>query len=206
MPRRPAPAAVRAPLFVMLVCATLAASAAPQRIPSSAGGRHAQGRTLANGLVDPLQASATTRAVVLVFLSTECPYSNRSAPEIRRLYDAFSPRGVRFWLVYPNPAETPAIVRAHLKAFGYPDIALRDPSHALVESAKPTVTPEAVVFNAGGDLVYRGRIDDRVVELGRERPAPTVHDLENALTSVLAGRPVVPQTTQAFGCFLADLK
>ena len=163
-------------------------------------------RNLANALVDPLQASPSIKATVLLFVSSECPYSNRTAPEIRRLAEEFASKGVRFWLIYPNRADTPEIIRAHLTAFGYPDIALRDPDHALVKLAMPTVTPEAAVFDKNGVLVYRGRIDDRFVELGRERPSPTRHDLQEALTATLAGKRVVPQTTQAFGCFLADLR
>jgi hypothetical protein len=182
-------------LSAAMLFAWMSGAAAGVRVPNLAGAS-----------VDPLQPSEATKATVLVFISTECPYSNRSAPEIRRIHDAFGPKGVRFWLVYPNPAETPAIIRAHLKAFGYPDIALRDTRHDLVKLAGPMVTPEAAVFDARGHLAYRGRIDDRFVALGRERPAPTRHDLENALTLTLAGKPVVPATTQAFGCFLADLK
>jgi hypothetical protein len=178
-----------------VLCASTGLALAGIRVPNLAG-----------VLVDPLQASPATKAVVLVFVSTECPYSNRSAPEIQRLHDTFEPKGVRFWLVYPNPADTPVIIRAHLRAFGYPDIALRDARHDLVKLAGPTVTPEAAMFGARGNLVYRGRIDDRFVELGRERPAPTKHDLEDALASTLAGKPVAPSTTQAFGCFISDLR
>jgi hypothetical protein len=178
-----------------MLCASIGLASAEIRVPNLAG-----------VLVNPLQASPTTKAVVLVFVTTECPYSNRSAPEIRRIYDTFEPRGVRFWLVYPNPADTAAIIRAHLHAFGYPDIALRDSRHDLAKLARPTVTPEAAVFDARGDLVYRGRIDDRFVELGRERPAATKHDLEEALALTLAGKPVAPSTTLAFGCFISDLK
>jgi hypothetical protein len=163
-------------------------------------------RNLAGQLVDPLAPSSQAKATVLLFISTECPYSNRSAPEIQRVLTQFQPKGVRFWLVYPNPSETPELIHAHLNAFHYPGLALRDPSHALVKVAKPTVTPEAAVFDRNGALVYRGRIDDRFVELGRERPNATKHDLEDALTATLAGRPVEPRTTQAFGCFIADLK
>jgi hypothetical protein len=174
-------------------------------VPTGLASADIRAPNLAGVLVNPLQASPATKAVVLVFVSTECPYSNRSAPEIRRIHDAFEPQGVRFWLVYPNPADTPAIIRAHLRAFGYPDIALRDSRHDLVKLARPTVTPEAAVFDARGNLVYRGRVDDRFVELGRERPAPTKHDLEEALALTLAGKPVAPSTTQAFGCFISDL-
>jgi len=182
-------------LLWCVVVLTAVGSAADIRVPNLAG-----------VLVSPLAVSPGTKAVVLVFVSTECPYSNRSAPEIRRVRDAFEPKGVRFWLVYPNSAETPAIIRAHLKAFSYPDIALRDVRHELVKLAKPAVTPEAAVFDARGNLVYKGRIDDRFIELGRERPVATRHDLEDALTLTLAGKPVMPASTQAFGCFIADLQ
>ena len=171
-------------------------------------------RRLMPGLVALLlmtSASATAsqsndRATVLVFISTECPYSNRYAPEIQRLYREFAAKDVRFWLVYPSPADTPALIARHLRDYLYPDIVLRDRSHPLLKSAKPTVTPEAFVFDASRKLAYHGRIDDRFVELMRERPAPTTHDLEYAVTSVLAGKPVSPAVTQAVGCFIGDMR
>jgi hypothetical protein len=66
-----------------------------------------------------------------------------------------------------------------------------------------TVTPEAAVY-AGGRIVYRGRIDDRYVDLGRERLEPTVHDLADALAAVVSGKPVPNPVTQPVGCFIAD--
>ena len=143
---------------------------------------------------------------VLIFVSTDCPISNRYAPEIKRLHADFTPRGVRFRLVYPNPLDSDADIRTHLEEYGYPQIAQRDSDHTLVKMAGATITPEAAVFDAHGRLVYRGRIDDRFVELGRERPAATRRDLRNALTAALAGRRVSPSETQAVGCFIADMK
>jgi hypothetical protein len=143
---------------------------------------------------------------VLIFVSTECPVSNRYAPEIKRLYDHFTPQGVRFRLVYPNPLDDQPVIDKHLQEYGYPPIAQRDRGHALVKMAGATITPEAAVFDARQRLIYRGRIDDRFVELGRERPAATQHDLRNALTALLAGRRASPARTQAVGCFIADMK
>jgi hypothetical protein len=163
-------------------------------------------RDVDNRLVDPLQIADGTTAVVVLFISSECPVSNRYAPEIQRLAETFTPRGVRFWLVYPNPADSPEIIRAHVRAFSYPLFPLRDPQHLLVQSTNASVTPEAAVFDARGRLAYRGRIDDRYVRLGTERPAATRHDLEQALTATLAGRPVAPSRTQAVGCFIADFR
>jgi AhpC/TSA family len=158
---------------------------------------------LTNRPVDPFQMSAGAKAIVFLFTATDCPISNRYAPEVQRLYEKFSSKGVQFYLVYPNPADEPDMIREHEKSFGYPAAALRDPRHALARRAHATVTPEAAVF-VHGDLAYHGRIDDRFVELGVERPAPTVHDLDEALTAVLNGVPVPHPVTQSVGCFIAD--
>ena len=154
--------------------------------------------------IDPLVASAGSRAVVLLFVSVDCPVSNRYAPEVRRMHERLASQGVRFWLVYPNPLETPAAIRKHLEAFAYPADAVRDPFQELAKRAGATITPEAAVYDARGRMVYLGRIDDRYVSLGVERPAPTRRDLDLALTSTLAGRPVDVMTTPAVGCYIAD--
>lgn len=153
--------------------------------------------------VDPLHASAAVKASVFLFTSTDCPVANRYAPEVKRLFDRYSPQGVRFWLVYPNPADTPDLIRAHVKAFAYPGDILRDPTQALAAFAHATVTPEAAVY-AGGRVVYHGRIDDRFVDFGRERPEATEHDLGDALAAVVAGRPAPKSFAQPIGCFIAD--
>jgi AhpC/TSA family len=137
---------------------------------------------------------------VLAFTSTQCPISNRYAPELVRLYAEFAPRGVRFYLVYPLATESEAEVRAHVRAYGYRFAALRDPGHSLVARAGAHVTPEVAVFAPGGELAYRGRIDDRQVDFGKARPEPTTHDLERALEALVAGHPPEVPNTPAIGC------
>jgi hypothetical protein len=156
--------------------------------------------------LDPLAAPAGTKAIVFLFTSTDCPISNRFAPEVRRIAAAFAAKGVLFRLVYVNPTEDATAIRDHMAAFAYAGAteAIRDPKLALAKFVGATVTPEAVVY-AGGRVAYRGRIDDRYVDLGLERPAATTHDLADALVAVLAGTPVPHPTTQAVGCFIADL-
>jgi hypothetical protein len=74
----------------------------------------------------------------------------------------------------------------------------------LVKHAGISITPEAAVYAPDGRLWYRGRIDDRYVSLGVERPAATRRDLFEALTETLAGTPVRQPRTQAVGCYVAD--
>jgi hypothetical protein len=161
-------------------------------------------RDLDDNLVDPFASPQGTRASVFVFVSVDCPISNRYAPEVRRLHEKFAAQGVSFTLVYPNPVEAVAAIRRHLKDYSYPMGALRDPKHALVKAAGATITPEAAVFGPDGRLLYHGRIDDRYVSLGVERPVATRHDLDEVLSDVLAGRAPRQTTAQAVGCYIAD--
>ena len=162
-------------------------------------------QTLSGAPIDPLKAPAGTKAIVFLFTSTDCPISNRYAPEVRRIAKSFGSTGVVFRLVYPNPSDDAKAIREHMHAYAYAGVAeaLRDPKLALVKFVGATVTPEAAIF-AGGRIVYRGRIDDRYVDLGRERPSPTRRDLFDALTAVVAGKAAPRATTQAVGCFISD--
>jgi hypothetical protein len=156
--------------------------------------------------VDALQMPPGATAIVYIFTSTDCPISNRYAPDVQRLARTFGPKGVVFRLVYPGHADGDAAIRTHLQAFAYQGVteAVRDPQLALVKHTGATITPEAVVV-VKGEVVYRGRIDDRYVELGVERAAAATHDLADALTAAVAGKPVARRVTQAVGCFIADL-
>jgi hypothetical protein len=145
----------------------------------------------------------TDRLTVYVFTTTDCPIANRYAPEIQRLaakYQQFA----HFVLVYPVPADTPQLINEHQKKYAYVLDSIRDTDRKLVTLTGVTVSPEVAVMR-GSQLLYRGRIDDRYIELGRERAAPTRRDLDAALEMITTGRPVAAKQTRAVGCFLADL-
>jgi hypothetical protein len=175
-----------------------------------AGGCVSDGRQAAG--ISDLQGRAVDvwagepSATVLIFVSDDCPISNRYIPEIMRLREGYSGRGVRFWMVHPDATETAAAIRTHDKEFELTVPALRDPRHDLVKLAKAEVTPSAAVFARDGRLIYHGRIDDRVVELGEERLYPARRDLVEALEALLAGRVTGETETTAVGCIIPSVR
>lgn len=154
--------------------------------------------------VDPFVAPAKVR--VLVFVRTDCPISNRYAPELKRLDHEFASHGAVFSIVYADPGETSANIRHHMEEYAFPGAAIRDPAHLLVRRAKATITPEAAVFSGSGALLYHGRIDNRYVEVGKSMPNPTRHDLEDAIAAALDGRPQPEASAPAVGCYLVDVE
>ncbi len=158
---------------------------------------------LSDKAVDPFKGKS--KAVVLVFISNDCPISNRYLPTLRLLKKKYASRGVRFWLVHADPTETVEAIRRHMIDFHIPSGVLRDPHHALVQRAKAKVTPESAVF-AEGRLIYHGRIDDRFVAFGKARPAPTQNDLQDAIEAALAGKRPPRASTPVVGCYIAELE
>ena len=160
---------------------------------------------LAGHALDPFDAT-DAKAIVFIFISTDCPISNRYAPEIRRVEEEFARSGVRFWLVYADADTSSDAIQKHVKDFHLPQQVLRDPRQTLVRLAQARVTPEGAVFLPGGRLVYHGRIDNRYADLGKERPEATQHDLEEVLKAIVQGKPVPYSTAKAVGCYIPEPK
>src|SRR5215470_11127689 len=154
---------------------------------------------LAGNPINPLR-SVSGKVVVLVFVRTDCPISNRYVPIIQRLSDEHA-GNVAFWLVYPGKAESSQMIRKHRKDFHYRIPALRDLHGTLVKRTEVQVTPEAAVFDVKRRLVYHGRVDNLYEDFGRARKAPTTHELEDAIAAALRGEKVQVDSVPAVGCY-----
>lgn len=153
--------------------------------------------------IDPFHL-AGSKIVVLLFIRTDCPVSNRYAPTVREL-SAHYANSAAFFLVYPIKSETPDHIRHHLAEYGYQLPAFRDPDLALARFSQVSITPEVAVFSPGRKLLYHGRIDDWYVEFTRARRAPTTHELNDALDSAISGKPAPTPSAPAVGCFIPGL-
>lgn len=141
-------------------------------------------------------------ATVLVFLSSDCPIANKYAPELRRIQERFEDKGVAFLRVYGDTYHDVDEIRKHTEKYEYTMPAILDAEQVIVKRTGATVTPEAVVLNEDGGIVYRGRIDDRYADFRRYRQHAQQHDLIDALTATLAGESPPNPRTKAIGCFI----
>ena len=152
--------------------------------------------------IDPFQV-AKGKIVVLIFVRTDCPISNRYAPTIQELSARYKTRAIVF-LVYPVKSETQEQIQNHLNEFGYHLRAIRDPESVLVRESKVTVTPESAVFTQDRRLIYHGRIDDWYQDFGKARQAPTTHELSDAIGAAIAGKTPAQANMPAVGCYLPE--
>jgi len=152
---------------------------------------------------DPFRSSSG-KVVVLVFLRRDCPASSRYAPAIQEISKRYADRAT-FWLVYPDKNDGAEAIRKSIDEYGYRLPVLRDPDRALVKLSHVQITPEVAVFDQRQRLVYNGRIDDWYIDLGRSRPAPTTHELEDAIRAAVSGMVVAHSEVRGVGCYISDL-
>jgi peroxiredoxin len=140
------------------------------------------------------------KAVVVVFLSFECPNSTSYSPLLADLARSYGSKGAAFVGVCCTDGEDAASVARHAEEYklGFP--VWKDEQGAAVEALKAQVTPEAFVLDHNFVLRYRGRIDDGFTARLKKNLQITHHDLRNALDEVLAGKPVSQPLTEAVGC------
>ena len=143
-------------------------------------------------------------ALVIVFLSTECPIANGYLPELNRIWKNLPAgrREVDFFGVISDRSVTRAAAAKHAREYQIAFPVIFDSSGELANTLRPTHTPEAFVIDQAGKLAYRGRIDDAYVAPGKRRTEVGRHDLKDAIEVALDGREVTAKVTEPVGCRL----
>lgn len=140
------------------------------------------------------------KAVVLIFLGTECPVSNGYSPEYRRLAETYTRKDVLFFGIHPDSDVSAEQAAKHAADYRLPFTVLLDPTQKVAKQARVKVVPEAVLLSPNGQVRYRGRIDDLYTPDGKRREEPKSRDLEEAIKAVLAGKAPPVAQTEAYGC------
>jgi len=153
-----------------------------------------------NGMVHTAKEWQGKRAVVLFFTMTDCPLANGYVPEMNRLRTVYESRGVAFYAVQADNTVADDAAKKYAQEYGYTFPMLNDSRLTLARLAGAKVTPEVAVLSSNGQVLYLGRIDNKVEDLTRPRYAATQPELRNALDAVLAGKAPKETRTRAVGC------
>lgn len=141
-------------------------------------------------------SKSDSKATVIIFMSTECPFVQPYTDRLIKLSDEFSSQGIVIWGINSNKTEPVEEVMNHAKEKGYNFPVLKDNDNIVASQFGAARTPEVfVIDNSTMTLIYHGRIDDN-----KEAEKVTSNDLQNALNDFLAGKAITVNQTKAFGC------
>lgn len=154
-----------------------------------------------DGKTYSLSSFADAKVLVVFFTCNHCPYVTGSDEVTRKTVEKFAPQGVAFVGINSNSKNTyiedsfEGMVQ-RMKANKFPWIYLHDESQDVARAYGALRTPHFFVFDRTRKLVYCGR----GVDNPRDTSLMKVNDLDNALTEVLAGKPVSVPLTNPIGC------
>jgi len=139
---------------------------------------------------------------VTIFISPTCPVCQQMTPYLDRLYAAYGDAVVFRILVPDGMADREEIdsFRVRYACRYRVDI---DTGNVQVGRLDAHVTPEAFLHRGGSaSVLYRGRINDLYVALGRRRQKVRSHDLRDAIEAVVKGDVPAVNSTEPIGCII----
>ena len=148
-----------------------------------------------NGNKHSLSDYKDSKAIVIIFIATECPISNDYNSRMEKLFEEYNQKGFAFIGINSNKAESVERIKEHAKDKGLTFTILKDEKNIIADKFEASFTPEVYVLNSNFDVLYHGRIDN-----ARNESEVVTKDLENALNEILAGKEVSKKETKAFGC------
>jgi len=145
--------------------------------------------------------------VVLEWFNPECPFVKKhyGSDNMQKLQQEYTGKGV-VWLTIDSNAPgtegniTPDQAQKIMASWKTKQTALLlDPESKVARSYGAKNTPNMVVINPEGKIVYEGAIDNKATPNPADIPNSTNY-VKAALDESLAGRPVSNPTTKPYGC------
>ena len=152
-----------------------------------------------NGHRVSLSDFGDAKAVAVIFIGTQCPYSNAYNHVMANLATQYQAKGIVVLGINSNRTEPIDSVRAHADGHGLSFTVLKDEGGQVAARFGASVTSEAFLLDPSRNVVYHGA-------LGNSRQPSTdpgkadAAELAAALDSFLAGEPIARPTTKMFGC------
>jgi peroxiredoxin len=141
------------------------------------------------------------KALVVVFVGTECPLANLYLPTLAEMQKKYAGPGVQILTINSNNQDSFAEVVVHARERQLPFPMLKDADQKAANAFGARRTPEAFLLDAGRTIRYRGRIDDQYGYTYR-RAAPTQTELKDAIEQLLSGKPITTPESEVRGCLI----
>lgn len=141
------------------------------------------------------------KAIVVMFISTQCPVANDYNERIVALYDDYKDQGVQFIGINSNRNESVEEIVEHNKTNKFNFLVLKDLKNEIADKFGARRTPEVYLLDEKRILRYRGAIDN-------SQKNPETHYLRETLDLVVADKEVPEdrKKTKAFGCTIKRVR
>jgi peroxiredoxin len=147
-------------------------------------------------------ATLAGRPGVVIFICNHCPYVKHIRGALAAFGRDCAARGVGVVAISSNdavthPDDSPEAMTREAAEAGYPFPYLYDEAQAVAKAYRAACTPDLYIFDAAGNLAYRGQFDD---SRPRNGVVSTGRDARAAVDALLAGRQPAAVQVPSIGC------
>ncbi|MEM8894955.1 MAG: redoxin domain-containing protein [Bacteroidota bacterium] len=139
---------------------------------------------------------------VYIFLGHECPICQKYGHTLRTFHEEFQKKNIDIIGIVPLRDVGIETIAEYVELYDFKFPVLSDRNRILTDVVKATVTPEIIMVDNKGDLIYRGMIDNWFYALGKYRRVTTEFYLQDAIEAYLSNQQVAVQKTDPIGCFI----
>lgn len=157
-----------------------------------------------NNLDDkPVAVGIESPLTLFVFLSPECPLSQGYTATLNKIDSQFT-ASVAVVGIIPGRVYPASDVKTFVNNYRISFPVYIDQAMELTRLINGTITPEAVLINQQGLVVYRGAIDDWAAAPGKKKLVVSNEYLKNAIRNYLDKQPVLLATVKPVGCLINE--
>ena len=139
---------------------------------------------------------------VYVFIAEKCPISIYMAKPLNEAVKQFGDE-VDFYAVFPMKNSTEKTAKKFLDKYKMENFKIKlDKYQGFARKLGATITPEMVVTNEAGEILYRGRISDAYNAPGRMKHGIRKNELTGILKKLNEGQDITEPWMPAVGCYI----
>ncbi len=145
---------------------------------------------------------AHKKALLVIFMCRHCPFVKHIQQELAKLGKDYANESLGIVAISANdvekyPDDSPENLKQMAQQLGFNFPVCYDATQEVAKAYTAACTPDFFLFNQTQELVYRGQLDD-------SRPSNnlpvTGQDLRNAISNVLADKPIPSDQKPSIGC------
>lgn len=137
-----------------------------------------------------------------VFMAEECPVCNYLGKTLKRLSTDYA-EDVHFVAVFPQRMSNIKTASLFKSKYDLPLLTIEiDHEQVITNRYGATVTPEVVLVDSEGKVVYQGRINNSYAAPGRMRHGKVTEDLELAIQAAIVNKQVPKPWPEPIGCYI----
>ena len=137
----------------------------------------------------------------VVFLDIDCPISQYVIKPMNSIKEK-NEANLQLIGILPGEYYSKREKSDFMTRFGVQFELRDDPKLNLVKRLDATITPQCILLDKGGNVIYNGALDNKYEALGRAKPTPSINYLDQAIGQFMIGKEIEFSKTKPIGCLI----